>query len=71
MESLKKCIEENERREGEENERMDGGGCGERLKLREGVWSVSALCWCLRIWGIVCQPIWSSVGEVVRSLSQG
>lgn len=25
----------------------------------------------MRIWGIVCQPICSSVGEVVRSRSQG
>lgn len=41
------------------------------LKRREGVWLVSALCWWMRIWGIVCRPICSSVGEVVRSQSQG
>lgn len=41
------------------------------LKRKQGVWLVGALCWWMRIWGIVCKPICSSVGEVVRSLSQG
>lgn len=37
----------------------------------KGVRLVSALCRWMRIWGIVCRPICSSVGEVVRGQSQG
>lgn len=70
--SLRKLNERCEwmRRE-RKNEGMDRRDVVRELKRREGVWPVSALCWWMRIWGIVCRPICSSVGEVVKSLSQG
>lgn len=57
--------------EGERKMREWTEGMWSELKRREGVWPVSALCWWMRIWGIVCRPICSSVGEVVKSQSQG
>lgn len=53
----------------EMNERMDSRDV--ELKRVQGVRLVGALCRWMRIWDIVCQPICSSVGEVVRSRSQG
>lgn len=70
-ESLRKLNERREWMRGKENEGMDRRDVVRELKRRDGVWLVSALCWWMRIWGIVCRPICSSVGEVVRSQSQG
>ncbi len=70
-ESMRKLNEGREWMRGKENEGMDRRDVVRVLKRREGVWLVSALCWWMRIWGIVCWPICSSVGEVVRSRSQG
>ena len=70
-ESLKKLTEWREWMIGKENEGMDRGNVVKELKRKEGVWPVCAMCLWMGIWGIVYRPICSSVGEVVKSQSQG